>query len=206
MMNKHLTPWLVTLFSGVLLLQGCVIDKKDPLTWHPISIAFNLAAETVGFTYRAFADGEVSKFSLSGEEIRSTESIPCFTNIQTVKLMYKYRIKSKKSFDEKIVWSRGVYALALERDIKEGDVEAVFPAAQVRKDLGKNWPGIWKVELQVKGEPRGSMEFRLASLEARDFLLSEAESMTSLEHQDLHMRLLERAESCWPSSILAVQR
>ena len=203
MMNILLKFTLIVLLLTVLLLQGCLIDKKDPMSWHPISIACNLAAETVGFTYRALADGEVSNLKITGQEVRSTESIPCFTNMQALKLLYKYRITSKKTFDEKIVWSRGVYVVVTEHEIHAGDVEALFPAEQVAKDLGVNWPGIWKAELQVKGKPRGSREFRLASLEARDLLLSEAQAMTSEADNDLHRRLLERAENCWPACILS---
>lgn len=205
-MNKLLTIQLSTLFISVLLLQGCLIDKKDPMSWHPISIACNLAAETVGFTYRAIADGEVNNLKITGQEVRSTESIPCFTEMKALKLFYKYRITSKKTFDEKIVWSRGVYVVATEREIHAGDVEALFPAEQVAKDLGVNWPGIWKAELQVKGKPRGSLEFRLASLEARDLLLTEAQSLDSEVDIDLHRRLLDRAETCWPACILTERR
>ena len=188
-------------FWVVFTLTGCIIDKNDPMSWHPLSIAASLTAETIGFTYRTLADGEIEDLKINGTRISSSESFPCFTDPGSVNLSYAYRIISKKGFKEKVIWRRGDYLLTTNKDIHYGKSTSPFPIDRIRKDLGDNWPGFCTVDILVKGEPRGSFKFRLASRKIRDQLLNQAEELKSLGGHDLCQRLKARADLCWPESM-----
>lgn len=188
---------LTVIMSLLLWLSGCSA-LGDRYGYHPGQILGGLTAETIGFTYRAIADGEVKKLTLKGPTIQTSEKQACFGALEGIELSYSFNIRSNKKFSEHIVWQRGEYRVPIERKIKYGKSIAPFPAKQVLKDLGSNWPGEWQVAIEVKGKPRGTIPFRLASRESAGQLIAQAEASEA----EIRTRLHKRAKNCWPDCIL----
>lgn len=190
---------------ALVFLPGCSLilgeEADNPMAYNPYGAMALMTANVIGFTYRAIADGEVTGVALKGEPLATSERVPCFIDPASVELTYVYSIRSKKTFDEEIVWRRGAYRVLTAREVHSGKVTAPFPLEQVRQDLGNNWPGLWTLTLEVKGEPRGEMSFRLASRETRNALLQEAEAFRVAGAMDLYRRLRDRAKACWPEPL-----